>query len=554
MSTLHTSEKTNQGMLPQSPALESTSADKPGVGTKRGVETVADAAVAGMQHGRGETSQTVTSDEKRHSVRLASAGRTEDRGRKTSCNIKAPKQTQQYVFVLDSHGQPLQPCQPARARKLLANGRARVHHLVPFVIRLVDREVIDSQVSGVEIGIDPGSKTTGMSVFTTNQDGRKGLVLIEIEHRGQLIHKKMEQRAGYRRRRRSSNLRYRAPRFNNRTRPKGWLAPSLKHRVDCTTAMIKRLRRWTPVTAVHQELVRFDMQKMQNPEISGVEYQQGELAGYELREYLLSKFGRMCAYCGATDTPLNIDHIHPRASGGSNRVSNLTLACIPCNQSKDHMAVEKWLASKYGADKSAVIAQKVLARAKTPLRDAAAVNSTRWALYQQLKRSGLPVFVSSGGRTKWNRSRFGMPKSHSLDALCAGTVDGILSYPDQVLVAKATGRGSYSRTRLDAYGFPRLRMPRTKSVHGFYTGDLVRASVPKGKNAGLHVGRVAVRTRGSFDIQTGHGLVTGISFKYCKVVQRSDGWGYSQKATTDAAAMPSLQFLPVLKGGVSRRI
>ncbi len=555
MSTLYTSEKTNQGMLPQSPALESTSADKPGVGTKRGVETVADAAVAGVQHGRGETSQTVTSDEKRHSVRLASAGRTEDRGRKTSPNITAPKQTQQYVFVLDKNGQPLQPCQPARARKLLANGRAKVHHLAPFVIRLVDREVIDSQVSGVEIGIDPGSKTTGLSVFTTNHDGRNGLVSIEIEHRGQLIHKKMEQRSNYRRRRRSANLRYRAPRFNNRTRAKGWLAPSLKHRVDSTTAMIKRLRRWTPVTAIHQELVRFDMQKMQNPEISGVEYQQGELAGYEAREYLLSKFGRMCAYCGATDTPLNIDHIHPRASGGSNRVSNLALACIPCNQSKNDMPVEKWLANKYGDSKGTVIAQKVLARAKTPLKDAAAVNSTRWALHQELKRSGLPVFVSSGGRTKWNRSRFGVPKSHSLDALCVGSVDGIRSYPDQVLVAKATGRGSYSRTRTDAYGFPRLAMPRTKSVHGFNTGDLVRAVVLKGKNTGVHVGRVAVRTSGSFNIQTGHGLVTSISFKYCKVVQRADGWSYSQKAATiDSAAKPSLLSLPVLKDGISRRI
>jgi 5-methylcytosine-specific restriction endonuclease McrA len=494
MSTLHTSEKTNQGMLPQSPALESTSADKPGVGTKRDVETVADAAVAGVQHGRGETSQTVTSDKKRHSVRLASAGRTEDRGRKTSCNITAPKQTQQYVFVLDKNGQPLQPCQPARAGKLLANGRARVHHLVPFVIRLVDREVIDSKISGVDICIDPGSKTTGLSVFTTNQDGRKELVSIEIEHRGQMIHKKMQQRANYRRRRRSANLRYRAPRFNSRTKPRGCLAPSLKHRVDSTTAMIKCVRRWTPVTAIHQELVRFNIQKMQNPEISGVEYQQGELAGYEVREYLLSKFNRTCAYCGASDTPLNIDHIHPRASGGSNHVSNLALACIPCNQSKNDLPVEKWLASKYGDDKGAVIAEKVLARAKSPLRDAAAVDSTRWALHQELQNSGLPVFVSSGRRSKWNRHRFNVAKSHSLDALCVGEVDGVISYPDQVLVAKAAGRGSYSRTRPDAYGFPRLAMPRTKSVHGFQTGDLVRALVPRGKNTGVHVGRVAVRT------------------------------------------------------------
>ena len=539
MSTLYTSEKTNQGMLPQSPALESASADKPGVGTKRGVDARSQIRATGVQHGRGEIADGITFPPQRHPNGKASANPEGDRGLTATCNIAVPKQNHQYVFVLDKHGQPLQPCRPARARKLLANGRARVHRLVPFVIRLVDREVADSQVLGVEMGIGPGSKVTGVSVFTSTPNGRKGFISMEVGHRGQLIHKKMQQRANYRRGRRSRNLRYRAPRFNNRTRSSGWLAPSLRHRVDSTTAMVARLRRWTPVTAIHQELVRFDTQKMQDPEIAGVEYQQGELAGYEVREYLLEKWGRQCAYCGATDTPLNIDHIRPRSSGGSNRVSNLALACIPCNQSKNNMAVEEWLTSKYGADKGGVIAKRVLARAKAPLKDAAAVNSTRWALYQELKRSGLPVFVGSGARTKWNRSRFGLPKSHSLDALCAGTVDGVVSYPNPVLAAKATGRGSYARTRADAYGFPRLHLPRTKQVHGFQTGDLVRAVVPRGKYAGVHVGRAVVRTSGSFKV----GSVDGITWKYSELLQRSDGYEYTRKEES--------AILPVLKDGVS---
>jgi len=539
VSTLHTSEKTDQGMLPQSPALESASADKPGVGTKRGVDhRLETERQTGVQHGQGEIADGITFPPQRHSNGKALAKPDGDRGLATPCNTKAtcsiavPKQTAQHVFVLDKHGQPLQPCRPARARKLLADGRARVHRLVPFVIRLVDREVIDSQVSGVEVGIAPGSKTTGMSVFTISNTGGKtgnqvvckGVVSIEIQHRGQLIHKKMQQRSNYRRRRRSANLRYRAPRFNNRTRPSGWLAPSLKHRVDSTAAMMDRIRRWAPVTAVHQGLWRFDTQKMQDPEISGVEYQRGELAGYEVREYLLEKFGRTCAYCGDKDTSLNIDHIRPRSGGGSDRVSNLALACIACNQAKNSMAVGEWLTSRYGADRGAAIAKKVLARAKAPLRDAAAVNSTRWALYQRLKGSGLPVLVSSGARTKWNRTRFGLPKSHSLDALCVGTVDGIRSYPDQVLVAKAMGRGSYARTCPDAYGFPRLRMPRTKRVHGFQTGDLVRAVVPKGKNAGTHVGRVAVRSRGWFRIGAAE-----CSWRNCTLLQRADGYEYKRK-------------------------
>ncbi|MFN2411424.1 MAG: HNH endonuclease, partial [Halomonas sp.] len=98
---------------------------------------------------------------------------------------------------------------------------------------------------------------------------------------------------------------------------------------------VNRLRGLAPITAISQELVRFDLQKLENPEISGIEYQQGNLLGYEIREYLLEKWGRECAYCTATDTPLQIEHIAPKASGGSNRISNLTLACHDCNQEKD---------------------------------------------------------------------------------------------------------------------------------------------------------------------------------------------------------------------------
>jgi 5-methylcytosine-specific restriction endonuclease McrA len=82
------------------------------------------------------------------------------------------------------------------------------------------------------------------------------------------------------------------------------------------------------------ELVKFDTQLMENPDISGIEYQQGELAGYEVREYLLEKWGRKCAYCSETDLPLQIEHIIPRSRGGSDRVSNLTLACEGCNRLK----------------------------------------------------------------------------------------------------------------------------------------------------------------------------------------------------------------------------
>jgi len=556
MPTLHASEKTDPGMLPQSQALESTPADNPGVGTKRGVDTGrATDRTTGVQHRRGEIPVGLTNRQERHASRPEQSGGEGDWGLAAPPISTAPR-----VFVLDKHGHPLMPCHPARARKLLKSGRARVHRVAPFVIRLVDRDVKDSVVTGVALSIDPGSKRTGVSVFRTTPAGRVGLVAIEVRHRGQFIHKKMQQRAAYRRGRRSRDLRYRQPRFLNRhpakcracghnaKHGKGYcgpclaqhnlvdngyrhhrLPPSLQHRVDTTLSLVARLRRWAPVVAIHQELVRFDMQQMENPEISGVEYQQGTLFGYEVREYLLTKWNRTCAYCGATDVPLNIDHIVAKSNGGSDRVSNLALACVPCNQSKGTTDLKVWLATAFGPAEAEAIAKRVLAHAKAPLKDAAAVNSTRWVLWRALCDTGLPVATGSGGRTKWNRSRLGLPKTHTLDAICVGQVKGIASYPSSVIIAKATGRGTYARTSANKYGFPRLTRPRNKNVKGFQTGDLVKAIVPTGKYAGVHVGRVAVRSSGSFDISTTAGTVQGVNYRHCTILQRADGWEWSRQ-------------------------
>jgi len=435
------------------------------------------------------------------------------------------------VLVLDKRKRPLMPCSEKRARLLLERGRARVHRMVPFTIRLVDRRIEDSVLQPMRVKIDPGSQTTGIALVRDQDDvdadtgevkrAAHVVLLAELEHRGQAIRDALTQRHAFRRRRRSSNLRYRAPRFDNRVRKAGWLPPSLQHRVDTVMAWVNRLRRWVPVTAISQELVRFDTQALQNPEIGGVEYQQGTLAGYEVREYLLEKWGRKCAYCDAKGVPLEIDHILPRSQGGSDRVSNLVIACHDCNQAKGNMPVERFLA------KQPERIRKILAQAKAPLRDAAAVNSTRWALFNALKATGLPVETGTGGRTKFNRTRLNIPKGHALDAACVGNVDDVQEWQKPLLCIKATGRGSYQRTRLDRFGFPRGYLTRQKRHFGFQTGDLVRAEVPKGKKTGTYVGRVAVRASGSFNIQTPQGVIQGIHYRFCSLIQRADGYGYS---------------------------
>jgi 5-methylcytosine-specific restriction endonuclease McrA len=242
---------------------------------------------------------------------------------------------------------------------------------------------------------------------------------------------------------------------------------------------VTRLRALAPVTGVAQELVKFDTQAIQNPEVSGVEYQRGELHGYEVREYLLEKWGRKCTYCGAEGCPLEVEHIVPKARGGSNRVSNLTLACHACNQRKGAKSVEEFLA------KRPQILKRIKAVAQAPLKDAAAVNATRWALFETLKSTGLAVRTGTGGMTKWNRNRFGVPKEHALDAMCVGEMS---TKPHgwketATLSIECRGRGTHQVSQFDKYGFPRRKKDgtlqsskATKCPNGVATGDLVRTA------------------------------------------------------------------------------
>lgn len=306
---------------------------------------------------------------------------------------------------------------------------------------------------------------------------------------------------------------------------------------------LRKLR--LPVGAISMELARFDTQKLENPEISGVEYRHGTLFGYEVKEYLLQKFGHRCAYCGGEsgDPVLEVEHVVPRSRGGTNRVSNLVIACRTCNRDKGNMRPEEWLDalrnSRLKLDRVRVShLPKALAQLKTPLKDAAAVNATRWALYRLLLSLGLPVETGSGGRTKWNRERMGLPKEHYWDAACVGktTPEKFRNVPVWVQVWEAKGQGNRQVCRTDKHGFPIRHLSRQKRHYGFQTGDMVVAEIPRGKYAGRWKGRVAVRANGSFDLFVGGvRAVQGVNHKHCRVLQRGDGWAYEQTRTAIAA-------------------
>ena len=425
------------------------------------------------------------------------------------------------VLVVDTQLNPLHPCTPARARLLLKQHKASVLRRFPFTI-VLRAAVPETQPSELRLKLDPGSRTTGLAVV----DDATGEVVwaAEVRHRGEQVQKALTKRKAARRFRRERHTRYREVRFVNRRRPRGWLSPSLRSRLDNLLTWVARLRKWCPIAALSVEIVKFDTQLLQTPELAGEDYQFGTLAGCELREYVLAKWNYTCAYCGVAGVPLELDHVLPRSRGGSNRASNRVAACHSCNQQKGNSPIEEYL-----HDKPATF-QRIQKQLKAPLSDAAAMNSLRRSLFERLQTFGLPLETSSGGRTKWNRTQLGLPKTHWLDAACVGATTPTPLRVERVipLHITATGRQQRQMVLMDKCGFPRSRAKSGSCVGGFRTGDVVRATVSKGKRVGVYSGRVSVRTRGYFDITTKQGRVQGVAIRDCRNIQRADGYHYQK--------------------------
>jgi 5-methylcytosine-specific restriction endonuclease McrA len=414
----------------------------------------------------------------------------------------------QHVFVLSTDRQPLDPCHPARARQLLRAGKAAIWRRFPFTIILKERTAIESVTHAHMVKLDPGSQTSGVAVVNERYEVVWGA---ELTHKSDQVAERLQERRALRRSRRNRHTRYRPARFSNRRRPAGWLTPSMRSRVENTATWVARLRRLCPVSGLALELVKFDTQQMDQPEISGVEYQQGELAGYEVRAYLLEKWGRKCAYGGETGVPLEVEHITPRSRGGSDRVSNLTLACHACNQAKGNRT-----AAEFGHP-------EVQAQTRQPLKDAAAMNATRWALFRQLQATGLPVECGTGGRTAFNRARLQLPKAHWIDAACVGDSGAVVQVDLALkpLLIRAVGRGTRKMCRTDKFGFPVVHRTARKQFLGWRTGDLARAVIPSGKYQGTHTGRVTIRNRPCFRLNG-----VDVHPKYLTRLQKGDGYSY----------------------------
>ena len=429
------------------------------------------------------------------------------------------------VVVIDKHKRPCNTISAAYARILLFSKQAVIYKRFPFTIRLRnDNAVLKNR--NYTIKIDPGSRTTGIAI-TDNQDSV--VMLANLEHRGHIIKKNLDSRRAVRNSRRQRKTRYREARFDNRTRPKGWLAPSVKSRADNVINFVKKYKKFLNITKVMIERVSFDTAQMSSDNyLIGTDYQQGNLYNKNLREFIFSKTKGRCSYCEEKAT--EIDHIVPRAKGGTNSTYNLTPACRSCNEKKSNLSLKEF-GKLMNKDYSKLEPKKLP-------KDAAIVQSARNYMVKEITKIIPDTTIHEAWITKYNRDQLGLPKQHYYDALSVGEIPSKFNFlTDKILQISAKGRGSRQMCRMDSYGFPRTSAKASKSVKGFQTGDIVKAVVPTGSKQGEYLGRVAVRSRGFFDIKTKSNLVKDIGYKFCRLLQRNDGYSYNYKERDFLLAM-----------------
>ena len=300
------------------------------------------------------------------------------------------------VYVLNIKKEPLMPCRKAKARKLLKNKKAKVIKIEPFTIQLLFE--CENQVQDITLGIDSGSKYIGLSATTISQE----LYSANVELRNDIVDLLSTRRQN--RRTRRNRLRYRKARFNNRisSKKEGWLAPSIRQKIDTHMRIIKDVHKILPITKIIVETASFDIQKIKNPNIQGEEYQQGEQLGFwNVREYVLFRDGYKCQHCKgkSKDNVLNVHHLESRKTGG-NSPNNLITLCETCHNAYHQGKIK--LKQKRGQS----------------FRDASFMGIMRWAFYNKLKEEYQNVSMTYGYITKNTRIKNGLPKEHYIDARC----------------------------------------------------------------------------------------------------------------------------------------
>ena len=297
------------------------------------------------------------------------------------------------VFVINKYGKSLMPCSPKKARLLLEEGKAKVAKRTPFTIQLLYGS--SGYKQPIILGVDSGYNHIGLSAVTEKRE----VFSTEVKLRTDIVKLNSERRQ-YRRARRNRKTWHRKPRFLNRKKPKDWLAPSIQNKLDTHIKVINQVKEILPISQINVEVAAFDIQKIKNPEVSGVEYQNGTQKGFwNVREYVLYRDGHICQYCKgkSKDPVLEVHHIVSRQIGGD-RADNLITLCSKCHQKVSQGKLELEIQPSKGFQTETFMSM------------------VRWRLVNKLRELDNAVFHTYGYITKQCRIALRLPKSHTNDA------------------------------------------------------------------------------------------------------------------------------------------
>ncbi len=415
------------------------------------------------------------------------------------------------VFVLNKHGEPLMPCKPRKARILLKEKKAKIVSYEPFTIQLLYGSSGYKQETTV--GIDIGAKNIGVAIKTENKVIAKG----EIELRDD-IKSNLDTRRQYRRSRRNRKTRYRQARFNNRTRPDGWLPPSIQTRINHTFNWVDEFTSLLPNPRLIIEVGKFDVQKMQNPTIEGKEYQEGNTYGYyDVRYYVFARDNYTCQVCKGKNKILQTHHIIYKSKGGSDRAGNLITVCTDCHTHENHQqgqVFHKWMLE----------GKKLPSYKETPF-----MNTIRRRIFKKYPNAEIVY----GSYTTVKRKEIGLEKTHYNDALAiTGIEEGFI---DETSIFKVKQFRKKKRSLHEAIPRKGRKEPNritkrnaknTKQSNGYYLNDKVRVFGKVGFISGFTSGGAYIKDILGNYITIPEKTYKQVSFKYLEFISHNNNWQF----------------------------
>ena len=446
------------------------------------------------------------------------------------------------VHTLNKDGKALMPCHPAKARKLLKEGKARPvkGKTGYFTIQLLYGS--SGYKQDIVVGIDTGAKRAPTAAVGNSQVYYAKEKILRTD-----VKKQLGDRARYRRTRRNRKTRYRKPRFLNRVKtkyvrfaqrllrepprcrvnnvPKVWnkvkrkkgkslkkvcngraqlcrqcrgkkgrhnkphvLAPSVLNQAESILNDIHKLSQTLPISKIVVEIASFDTQKMANALTEGVEYQHGTLYGYEVKQYLLTVHKHKCAYCGglSDDGILQVEHIYPKSKGGTDKVSNLAISCRVCNDAKGSLTLDQWervlRSSPCEINERRlknIPALKRQSKLKKGFQYSALTQSYKNYLLAELRKDFV-VEVTFGATTKYHRNQLELPKSQINDALVIASEGQTFRMPQwYILERQVKSRYPHDYISPPKKGQPIVKYKRQLEMFGFRLWDKVKCNHPK---------------------------------------------------------------------------